>query len=45
MIENSGMILLVREPATPEQIARMLADWEVLVKVVVDIRRMLETQT
>jgi hypothetical protein len=33
------MILLLREAATPEQIAHMLADWEALIKVVVDIRR------
>jgi hypothetical protein len=33
------MIVLLREPATPEQAARMLEDWKVLVKVVVDARR------
>ena len=33
------MLHLLRDPATPEQIAKMLADWEVLIKVVVDIRR------
>ena len=33
------MILLLRDRATSDQIAQMLADWEVLVKVVVDIRR------
>lgn len=33
------MILLLREAATPDQIAQMLADWEVLIKVVVDTRR------
>ena len=33
------MILLLREAATADQIAQMLADWEILVKVVVDIRR------
>ena len=33
------MILLLREAATPEQIAQMLADWEALIKVVVDTRR------
>jgi len=32
-------IHLLREHATPEQIADMLADWGVLVKVAVDIRR------
>lgn len=30
---------LLRERATPEQVADMLADWGVLIKVVVDIRR------
>ena len=33
------MLHLLRDPATPDQIALMLADWEVLIKVVVDIRR------
>jgi hypothetical protein len=33
------MILLLREAATPDQIAQVLADWEILIKVVVDIRR------
>lgn len=33
------MIVLVREAATSDQIAQMLADWEVLIKVVVDTRR------
>jgi len=33
------MIVLLSEPATPEQAARMLEDWKVLVKVVVDVRR------
>lgn len=33
------MILLLREAATPDQIAQMLADWEALIKVVVDTRR------
>jgi hypothetical protein len=33
------MILLLGEPATPDQIALMLTDWEVMIKVVGDIRR------
>ncbi len=33
------MIILLREAATPDQVAQMLADWEALIKVVVDIRR------
>lgn len=33
------MILLLREPATADQLAQMLADWQVLIKVVVDTRR------
>lgn len=33
------MILLLRAPATADQIAHMLGDWEVLIKVVVDTRR------
>ena len=33
------MIVLLREPATPRQIARMLEDWKVLIKVVVDVRQ------
>lgn len=33
------MILLLREAATADQIAQMLADWEVLIKVVIDTRR------
>jgi len=37
------VILLLREPATPDQIDLMLADWEVLIKVVVDIRRRILT--
>jgi hypothetical protein len=37
------MILLLREAATPDQIAQMLADWEVFVKVVVDTRRAILT--
>lgn len=33
------MIHLLREPATPEQISQMLEEWEVLIKVAVDVRR------
>ncbi len=33
------MLHLLRDLATPDQVAEMLADWEVLIKVVVDIRR------
>jgi len=33
------MILLLHEPATADQLDQMLADWEVLIKVVVDTRR------
>lgn len=33
------MLLLLRNSATPDQIAQMLANWEVLIKVVVDTRR------
>lgn len=32
-------IHILRERAAPEQLAEMLADWGVLIKVVVDIRR------
>ena len=32
-------IHLLRERATPEQMTEMLADWGVLIKVVVDVRR------
>ena len=32
-------IHLLRERATPEQLAEMLADWGVMVKVVVDLHR------
>jgi hypothetical protein len=37
------MIHLLRAPATPDQIAQMLADWEVLIKVVADVRREIMT--
>jgi Protein of unknown function (DUF5674) len=32
-------IHLLREPATPQQVSDMLEDWEIMIKVVVDIRR------
>lgn len=33
------MIHLLRKRATPQQVAEMLSDWNVLIKVVVDVRR------
>lgn len=33
------MLLLLRNRATSDQLAQMLVDWEVLIKVVVDVRR------
>ncbi|WP_269144845.1 DUF5674 family protein [Nostoc sp. WHI] len=33
------MILIIREPATSEQIEEMLKTWEVFIKIAVDIER------
>lgn len=33
------MILIIREPATPEQIESMLKTWDVFIKIAVDIER------
>lgn len=33
------MVLIIREPATPQQIEEMLKTWGVFIKIVVDIER------
>ncbi|NDJ26039.1 hypothetical protein GS682_31565 [Nostoc sp. B(2019)] len=33
------MVLIIREPATPEQIEEMLKTWDIFIKIAVDIER------